>query len=86
MFRLIVCLQLCCAGSWLPQTRGPICSLSQFRAPASWIPRAGLLDTARDAACASVRALEGLLGVPHALPKLDLVGIPNFAAGAMENW
>jgi aminopeptidase N len=38
------------------------------------------------AACSSVRTFERLLGVPFSLPKLDLVGIPNFAAGAMENW
>lgn len=48
--------------------------------------RAGQLGTAMDAACSSVSKLEGLLGVPYPLPKLDLVGIPNFAAGAMENW
>ena len=48
--------------------------------------RAGLLDAALDAACASVRALEARLGAPFELPKLDLVGIPNFAAGAMENY
>lgn len=39
-----------------------------------------------DAACSSLRTYERLLSVPYTLPKLDLVGIPNFAAGAMENW
>jgi hypothetical protein len=33
-----------------------------------------------------VSAFEQALRQPYPLPKLDLVGIPNFGAGAMENW
>jgi aminopeptidase N len=45
-----------------------------------------LLATALAAACAAVSAFEKALRQPYPLPKLDLVGIPNFGAGAMENW
>ena len=44
------------------------------------------LDTALDIARHVLPAYERLLGVPYPLPKLDLVAIPDFAAGAMENW
>jgi aminopeptidase N len=29
---------------------------------------------------------DGYFGVKYAMPKLDMVGIPDFEAGAMENW
>jgi len=30
--------------------------------------------------------MENFTGVDYMLPKLDLLAIPDFAAGAMENW
>lgn len=44
------------------------------------------LREALDIAQKVLPAYEALLKVPFALPKLDLVAIPDFAAGAMENW
>lgn len=44
------------------------------------------LDIALDIARTILPAYERLFGIPYPLPKLDLVAIPDFAAGAMENW
>ena len=48
--------------------------------------RAESLGTALEVATTVLPEFERLFGVPYALPKLDLVAIPDFAAGAMENW
>lgn len=44
------------------------------------------LEFAADAAAAILPAYEAAFGTAYTLPKLDLVAIPDFSAGAMENW
>jgi tricorn protease interacting factor F2/3 len=39
-----------------------------------------------DVAKRSLSYYEGYFGIPYALPKLHLIVVPEFAAGAMENW
>lgn len=43
-------------------------------------------EFAADAAAEIIPLYENATKVAYALPKLDLVAIPDFAAGAMENW
>jgi puromycin-sensitive aminopeptidase len=41
---------------------------------------------ALDVSCRLLQFYHGYFGIPYPLPKLDLIAIPDFAAGAMENW
>ena len=41
---------------------------------------------ALEAACKSLELYNDFFDTPYPLPKLDMVAIPAFAAGAMENW
>lgn len=47
---------------------------------------ASLLDHALNIARRSVEFYEDYFGIPYPLPKLDNVALPDFSAGAMENW
>ena len=49
----------------------------------------GKTETGRFSLEVALRCLDlydAYFDVPYPLPKLDMVGIPEFAAGAMENW
>lgn len=45
-----------------------------------------LTDFAVDVAVRCLEFFENYYGVPYPLPKLDLIGLPDFSSGAMENW
>ncbi|MEK7859517.1 MAG: M1 family metallopeptidase [Elusimicrobiota bacterium] len=47
---------------------------------------AGQADFALDAAGLALGRLNSYFGLRYQLPKLDLVAVPDFASGAMENW
>lgn len=44
------------------------------------------LKFALKASIESLKFFSNFFGTPYALPKMDMVAIPNFASGAMENW
>ncbi|XP_014611919.1 PREDICTED: puromycin-sensitive aminopeptidase-like protein [Polistes canadensis] len=64
-------------------------SLNGTRIPLSVCVRSDYKNKVQFALNIASQAIEyysNILNIDYALPKLDLVGIPDFAAGAMENW
>jgi aminopeptidase N len=48
--------------------------------------RAASCEYALDCGCKALDSFNDFFGVTYPLPKLDMVAIPEFAMGAMENW
>ena len=50
------------------------------------VGRANQGHFALDCAVRCLSFFNEFFGIPYVLPKVDLLAIPDFAAGAMENW
>lgn len=53
-----------------------------------WAPK-GNAEQGRfglDVACRTLAFFNGYFDIPYPLPKMDMVAVPDFSAGAMENW
>jgi aminopeptidase N len=48
--------------------------------------KGGQLDYALQAAVEQLEFYNDYFGVPYPLPKCDIIAVPDFSAGAMENW
>jgi puromycin-sensitive aminopeptidase len=48
--------------------------------------KTGQLAFALDVAVRTLSFFDKYFGIPYPLPKLDMIAVPDFAAGAMENW
>jgi hypothetical protein len=47
---------------------------------------ADLLKTSIQITALSIKYYEKIFGIEYKLPKMDIIAIPNFLSGAMENW
>ncbi|TPW21443.1 MAG: puromycin-sensitive aminopeptidase [Elusimicrobia bacterium] len=71
------------AGRLVPQTRKVEgVDVTVWTRPSE----AGQAGFALDAAEHALRSLNAYFALPYKLPKMDLVAVPDFSAGAMENW
>ena len=48
--------------------------------------KSGQLGFALEAGTKTLSFYNDYFGIPYPLPKLDMIAVPDFAAGAMENW
>ncbi|KXZ50279.1 hypothetical protein GPECTOR_17g918 [Gonium pectorale] len=72
-------------------SRNTTCQVPQPGAPvqlAAWATphKVGQLEVALAVGCSALSTYTAATATAYPLPKLDLVGLPNFAAGAMENF